>query len=400
MDAAKLPMVYLKPRRAKPFFMRHPWVFSGAIGRIEGSPTKGSVVAVADDRGTFIGKGLFNPDSQIIVRLLTWERDEAVDAAFWRRRIERAVRLRRDVLDLSATQAYRVIFSESDGLSGLIVDKYGDYLVAQFLSAGMTAHREPILDCLTELLQPRGILHHGDDETAEKEAIAMPRGILRGEAPSGPLEVAVDGMRFLVDLAGGQKTGFFLDQRENRLAAAHYLRGRAVLDAFCYTGAFGITAIKAGGATELLAVDRSAPALELAQRNFELNGITNAQAHPAQIADELRTLKKAGRTFGGIILDPPKFSRSAAGMERALRAYRDLNLLAMQLLQDDGILVTCSCSGHVSPEMFLMMLNDAATEAGVTLQILERRGQSADHPVIASCPETGYLKCFIGRVAK
>lgn len=400
MDAAKLPMVYLKPRRAKPFFMRHPWVFSGAIGRIEGSPTKGSVVAVADDRGAFIGKGLFNPDSQIIVRLLTWERDEAVDAAFWRRRIERAVRLRRDVLDLSATQAYRVIFSESDGLSGLIVDKYGDYLVAQFLSAGMTAHREPILDCLTELLQPRGILHHGDDETAEKEAIAMPRGILRGEAPSGPLEVAVDGMRFLVDLAGGQKTGFFLDQRENRLAAARYLRGRAVLDAFCYTGAFGITAIKAGGATELLAVDRSAPALELAQRNFELNGITNAQARPAQIADELRALKKGGRTFGGIILDPPKFSRSAAGMERALRAYRDLNLLAMQLLQDDGILVTCSCSGHVSPEMFLMMLNDAATEAGVTLQILERRGQSADHPVIASCPETGYLKCFIGRVAK
>ncbi len=203
-----------------------------------------------------------------------------------------------------------------------------------------------------------------------------------------------------MDIAGGQKTGFFLDQSENRAAAAARLKGRSVLDAFSYTGAFGITAAVLGGCGPVLALDRSAPALELARRNFELNGVTQFETRPALIADELRELKKSGRKFGAVILDPPKFARSRPGVERALRAYRDLNLLAMQLLEEDGILVTCSCSGHVSADDFLQMVNESAVEAGVTVQVLERRGQAADHPVISSCAETAYLKCFICRVRR
>jgi 23S rRNA (cytosine1962-C5)-methyltransferase len=409
------PVVYLNPRRAKPFFLRHPWVFSGAAARVEGSPEKGAVVTVADARGMFIGRGLYNADSQILVRLLTWDADEAVDDAFWRRRLEAALRLRRDVLRLPALRssaasaggeepeigdAYRLVFSESDGLPGLIVDRYADFLVAQFLAAGMAAHQEKLLDLLMEIAAPKGIYDRSDDESAEKEGIPAARGLRRGEAPQGPVEISVRRTKFMVDIAGGQKTGFFLDQSENRAAAAAYLKGRSVLDAFSYTGAFGITAAVLGGCGPVLALDRSAPALEMARRNFELNGITQFETRPAQIADEFRELKKSGRKFGAVILDPPKFARSRPGVERALRAYRDLNLLAMQLLEEDGILVTCSCSGHVSSDDFLQMINESAVEAGVTVQILERRGQAADHPVISSCAETAYLKCFICRVSR
>jgi 23S rRNA (cytosine1962-C5)-methyltransferase len=395
------PVVYLNPRRAKPFFLRHPWVFSGAAARVEGSPEKGAIVTVADANGKFIGRGIYNADSQILVRLLTWEPDEAVDEAFWRRRLEAALRLRRDVLRLpEIADAYRLVFSESDGLPGLIVDRYADFLAVQFLAAGMAAHQEKLLDLLMEIASPKGIYDRSDDEAAEKEGIPASRGARRGPAPQGPVEICVRRMKFLVDIAGGQKTGFFLDQNENRPAAAAHLKGRSVLDAFSYTGAFGITAAILGGCGPVLALDRSAPALELARRNFELNGVTQFETRPAQIADELRELKKSGRKFGAVILDPPKFARSRPGAERALHAYRDLNLLAMQLLEEDGILVTCSCSGHVSPDDFLQMVNESAVEAGVIAQVLERRGQASDHPVISSCAETAYLKCFICRIRR
>ena len=393
------PTLFIKPRRAKPFFMRHPWVFSGAVGRIEGTPAKGDVIAVADAEGRFIGRGLFNPDSQIIVRLVSWKPEEAVDDALWRARIDAAIRLRRDVLRLpDSTNAYRLIFSESDGLPGLIVDRYADWLVAQFLTAGMAKRADAILDLLMERAAPKGIYCRADEEAGEKESMELRRGIARGQAPEGPVEIASDGLKFLVDLAGGQKTGFFLDQRENRLAAARWVKGRTVLDAFCYTGAFAIAASRLGGAARVTAVDRSEAALALARKNLDLNGVMNVEVRPGQVADELRELRKAGRRFGAVILDPPKFARGGQGVERALRAYRDINLLAMHLLEEDGILVTCSCSGHVGEGDFLMMLNEAASEAGVSAQILERRSQSADHPVIVSCPETLYLKCFILRI--
>jgi 23S rRNA (cytosine1962-C5)-methyltransferase len=393
------PTLFIKPRRAKPFFMRHPWVFSGAVGRVEGQPEKGDVIAVADAEGRFIGRGLFNPDSQIIVRLVSWKQDEAVDDAFWRGRIESALRLRRDVLRLpESTNAYRLIFSESDGLPGLVVDRYADWLVAQFLTAGMAKRADLLLDLLMELAAPKGIYCRADDEAGEKESMELKRGVARGQAPEGPVEITCDGLKFLVDLAGGQKTGFFLDQRENRLAAARWMKGRTLLDAFCYTGAFAVTASKLGGAARVTAIDRSEAALALARKNLDLNGVMNVEVRPGQVADELRELRRAGRRFGAVVLDPPKFARGGQGVERALRAYRDINLMAMHLLEEDGILVTCSCSGHVGEGDFLMMLNEAASEAGVSAQILERRSQSADHPVIVSCPETLYLKCFILRV--
>jgi len=417
MPALSGPVVYLHPRRAKPLFLRHPWVFSGAAARVEGSPAKGDVVAVADANGKFIARGIYNAASQILVRLLTWDPDEAVDEAFWRRRLEAAVRLRHGVLKLpESANAYRVVFSESDGLPGLIVDRYADFLVVQFLAAGMAAQQERLLDLLMEMLAPRGIYDRSDDESAEKEGIPASRGVRRGVAPEGPVEVSIRpfdvaqgghehgrtgrGMKFLVDIAGGQKTGFFLDQSENRVAAAKCLKDRSVLDAFSYTGAFGIAAAVLGASGPVLAVDSSAPALELAKANFQLNGVTRFETRAARVAEELRELKKSGRKFGAVILDPPKFARSRPGVLRALRAYRDLNLLALQLLEDDGILVTCSCSGHVSADEFLLMLNDAAVEAGASVQTLERRGQAADHPVITSCAEAAYLKCFICRVRR
>ncbi len=395
------PVLYLKPRRAKPFFMRHPWVFSGAVGRVEGRPEKGALVAVADADGRFVGRGLYNPDSQIVVRLLQWKQDEAVDDAFWRRRIEAAVRLRRDTLRLpERTNAYRLVFSESDGLPGLIVDRYADWLVVQFLTAGMTQRADLILDLLMEIAAPRGIYCRPDEEAGEKESMEPRRGPARGLAPDGPVEILCDGLRFLVDLAAGQKTGFFLDQRENRLACARWMRGRTVLDAFCYTGAFAVTVARLGEAARVLAVDRSEPALALARRNLELNGVANVELQAAPVADALREYRKAGRRFGAVILDPPKFARGGQGIERALRAYRDINLMAMSLLEDDGILVSCSCSGHVGEGDFLMMLNEAAAETGVSAQLLERRSQAPDHPVIVSCPETLYLKCFICRISR
>jgi len=398
---ADLPRVILRRGRAKPFFLHPPWVFSGAIERVEGQPPKGSVVPVHDAGGRFIARGFYNPDSQIAVRLFLWDEGPISEEALWRERLEAAVRLRHDLLRLpERTNAYRVVYSESDGIPGLIADRYGDVLVVQCLTAGAALRREWFCNALREMLSPRCVVERSDPESAQKEGIPPGRGVLAGEEPDGPVEVSSDGLTFLVDVIRGQKTGFFLDQRDNRLAAARYVSGRSVLDAFCYTGAFGVAAARLGGAQEVLAVDRSEPALDLARRNFERNGVERYETRAAQMATELRRLKKSGRRFGVAVLDPPRFARSRAGVDRALRAYRDINLLAMQLLEPDGVLVTCSCSGYVSPEDFLHTLNSAAVEAGVAFQVLERRSQAPDHPVMASCPETGYLKCFIGRVRR
>jgi 23S rRNA (cytosine1962-C5)-methyltransferase len=394
-----MPAVRLHPRRAKPFFMRHPWVFSGAVQRTEGNPQTGDTVEVTDSDGRFIGYGFFSAASQIAVRLFSWERDADIGDAFWTERLDSAIRLRTDVLRLpELTDAYRLVYSDSDLLPGLIVDRYADWLVCQFQSAGMLRLRDTILDHLSKTLAPKGIYDRSDEETLDKEGIPPSHGPLRGAPPEGPITINSDGLRFVVDITSGQKTGFFLDQRENRLAAAKYMRGCTVLDAFCYTGAFGITALQLGGAAAVTALDSSASSLELARRNCEANDLTAVEYVEGSVATELRRLKQEGKRYGVVVLDPPKFARSRAGVSKALRAYRDANLLAMQLLEQDGILVTCSCSGHVGFDDFAQMLNEAAVEANVTLTILEKRGQASDHPVIASCPETAYLKCFICRV--
>ncbi len=399
MTASPYPVAMLKPRRAKPFFLHHPWVFSGAVERIEGEPAQGDIVTVADTRGRFIGRGFYNPASQIMVRLFSWNENEQIDEGFWHARLRQAIRLRHDTLRLSqTTNAYRLVYSESDGLPGLIVDRYGDYLVVQHLTAGIAARKDMLLDALLEQLRPHGIMERSDAEELQREGIAPARGLVRGEEPEAFVEIECDGLKFLVDLRGGHKTGFYLDQRENRLAIAGLLRGRRVLDAYTYTGAFAIAAARRGGAAEVLAIDRSEPALELARRNAALNGCENVSFQCGKVEVLLRQLKREGASFGAIILDPPKFARTRSGVSKALRAYRDVNLLAMQLLDPEGILITCCCSGRVTEDAFIMMLNDAAVEAGKKLQIIDRRGQSGDHPIIASCPETSYLKCIIGRI--
>jgi len=394
------PCVVVKKGRAKPFFLQHPWVFSGAVERLEGDPAQGAVVRVTDCRGQFIALGFFNPSSQIRVRLFHWREEQAITPEFWKARVERALRLRTDTLRLPETaNAFRLIYSEADGLPGLIVDRYGDYLVVQWLTAGMAAQREPVLDALEASLHPRGILERPDDEMMDMEGVALPRGTARGVAPDGPVEVQCDGLRFLADLLHGQKTGAFLDQRENRAAVARYARGRAVLDVFTYTGGFALAAAR-GGAVSALGVDRSAPALEIARRNAELNGATNVTFETGQAAPTLRALREAGRRFGMVILDPPKFAHSRQGLDRALRAYREINLLGLQLLDPEGILVTCSCSGLVAADAFLGVVNEAAVETDRRVQLLERRGAAADHPVSTAFPEGDYLKCLIARVTE
>jgi 23S rRNA (cytosine1962-C5)-methyltransferase len=400
VTAPREAVVVLKPRRAKPFFLRHPWVFSGSVAELRGEATKGGIAAVRDASGRFVGRGFYNPDSQIRVRLFTWDEARAIDADFWRARLRAAVRLRTEVLRLpEVTDAYRLVFSEGDLLPGLIVDRYADVLVVQVLSAGVAARRELFLDLLMDATKPRGILERSEGDALAEEKLAPARGLVRGEAPEGPITIASDGLRFRVDPLHGQKTGFYLDQRENRLAAAPLMRGRRVLDAFTCTGGFAIAAEKLGGAAEVLAVDRSAASLEMARRNAALNGCERIAFRRAKVAEALRELKASGRRFDAIVLDPPKFARSRPGVPRALRAYRDINLLALQLLEADGVLVTCSCSGHVTPEAFADTLNAAAVEAGRRVQLLARRGQSADHPVAASCRESAYLKCLLCRVA-
>ncbi len=394
-----MPAVHLKRGRAKPFFFGHPWVFSGSVAHVEGAPADGDVVKVLDDRGQFIAHGFYNRRSQIRVRLLTWDLDEPVDDAFFERRIRPAVALREDVLRLpEQTDAYRLIHSEGDGLPGLIVDRYAGWLVVQMLSIGMAKRRDMLVDVLGRCCPGMSIFERSDTTVADKEGIEPRVGRLAGDEPPERVPVTIHGVRLDVDLRRGQKTGLFLDHRENWRAILRYSPGRRVLDGFCYTGAFAIFAKAQGGASQVIGIDQSEDALALARHNAELNAASDIQFVQGNIFGELRRLRAEEQSFGLIVLDPPKFARSHTDVEKALRGYKDINLIAMQLLEPGGILVTCSCSQHVSLPTFDGMLNAAAIDIGRDVQVLETRGQAADHPVTVACPESRYLKCHICRV--
>jgi 23S rRNA (cytosine1962-C5)-methyltransferase len=391
--------LYLKRGRAKPFYFGHPWVFSGSVARVDGGPADGEVVEVLDHRGNFVARGFYNSRSQIRARLVTWDPDEAIDLAFFERRLRLAISLREDVLRLPAhTDAYRVVYSEADGLPGLIVDRYADWLVVQMLSIGMARRKDALVEALARACPGKGIFERSDTDVHEKEGIDPHVGPLAGAEPPQLVGVTMHGVRLEADLRGGQKTGLFLDHRDNYRAILPYTRGRRVLDCFCYTGAFAIFAMARGHATEALAIELSEAALLLARRNAELNGAHGIAFCQGNVFGELRRLRGEGESFGLILLDPPKFARSAADVPKALRGYRDINLVAMQCLEPGGILVSCSCSQHVDEPTFEAMLNDAANDVGREVQALERRGQAADHPVAAACPESRYLKCLICRV--
>lgn len=392
-----VPKVVLKPKRAQPFFGRHPWVFAGAIEKVEGGPRDGDEVEVVSGGGNFVARGLYNAQSKITVRLLSWDEGVPLDRAFFRGRLDRAIHLRHHVLNLAGPdKGYRVVFSESDILSGMVVDRYGDWLAVQFTSLGLARRRDELADLLQELLNPKGIYLRTEKGIGKLEGIAQHDGPLRGETPPPDLTIEENGLRFLVNLAEGQKTGYYLDQRDNRAAVARLCPGKRVLDAFCYTGGFGLYAAKAG-ASEVLGVDASEAALELARRNVVANGLGNVEFAAADVFKHLTDLAAAGRKFDVLVLDPPKFARNRAAVPDALKGYRRLHQLAMKLLDKDGVLVSCCCTGLIALSELEDLIAQVAVEAKRDLQLLARRGPSPDHPVAVTCRESGYLKCVVSR---
>jgi len=388
----------LKPRKARPFYGRHPWVLESAVARIEGTPEDGDVVDLLTDAGKFVARGIYNSRSRIRVRLYTWDNTEALNEQFWRTRIKTALDLRQKMGLNAVDGAARLVFSEADRLSGLIVDRYGEWLSVQVTSLGLVRRLDMITKLLVEQARPRGIFIRTEKGVASAEGIELRDGLHWGEAPTGPVFIVENELSYGVDLAEGQKTGFYIDQRDNRLAAARYFRHRRVLDMFCYSGGFGLNAARHGGAREVLAYDSSQKAVALARANAELNGVTNMRVEASDCFKALEALAQAGERFGAVVIDPPKFARSRGSLDEALRAYHKLNRMAIDVLEPGGILVTCSCSGHVSREDFLFMLLGVAEQSRREIQVLETRGAAADHPLSITCLEGEYLKCFICRV--
>jgi 23S rRNA (cytosine1962-C5)-methyltransferase len=363
---------------------------------VEGDPADGDAVAVVSADGSFVAQGLYNSRSQIRVRLYRWE-DAPLDEAFFLGRLDRAIELRRalGLLD-GAYTACRLVFSEGDGLSGLVVDRYQDWLVVQLTSLALAPRAPSLLDALEQRLRSRGIYLRTEKGILEEEGLELSDGLLRGEQPDGLLAIEEEATRYLVDLRVGQKTGFFLDQRDNRRHVARFGAGRRVADVFCYSGGFSIPLLQAG-ATSVVAVDKSAPALALARENLRANGLDTARAELVQ-ADAFSWLEasvQAAETSDLIVLDPPRFARSSRGIAQALRGYTRLNELAVRCLVPGGLLVSCSCTGRVSREAFVTVLASVEASTGRKIRILESHGQAADHPVSPTCPETEYLKCLI-----
>ena len=406
---ANMPVAVLHNRRAQPFFGRHPWVFAGAIQAfrdgngnplIEEDIEPGTAVTLVTSDGRFIATGLHNQHSRIRVRLYSWQQNESLDGRFWIQRVQLAVHARQTQFDLNRQDtACRLVFSESDQLSGLTVDWYGGYLLVQFTSRALYQHRQHIIEGLRSCTHAKGIWLRTEKGMREAEGLEVADGLLSGEEPPRPLFIDEHGVRYGVDVQQGQKTGCFLDQRDNRLAASRYVSGAKVLDAFCFSGGFGITAARLGGAISVLGIDSSESAIALASANAELNGVAErCKWQKSDVKAAIAELAALGEVFDVIILDPPRMARTRGGLDRAINGYLRLNLAALQILKAGGILVTCSCSGLVSREDFREMLGEVSRQSGRHLQILESHGQPADHPVSATCPETEYLKVCICRV--
>jgi 23S rRNA (cytosine1962-C5)-methyltransferase len=463
-SATAQPCIILKAGREKSLLRRHPWIFSGAVERVDGAPVSGDTLPVRDVAGEFLAWAAYNPDSQITARVWSWREQENIDAGFFRGRIANALAARNALLpspaggitsDLAGVVSQpsrmasssirgaggegkeavqntgmRLIHAESDGLPGLIVDRYGDVLVMQIGSAGAERWRDTIADILQELCKPACIYERSDSDSRGLEGLELRNGVLCGTLPD-TVEVIENGLRFNVDVAAGQKTGFYLDQRDNRALTETLARDKDVLNCFCYTGGFSLYALR-GGAKSVLSVDASGDALRIAAENLTRNGLDAAaltrcceasgagEAAPhsllheeltpisknagraewleADVFQALRTLRDQGRKFDLIILDPPKFAPTAAFAEKAARGYKDINLLGFKLLRPGGLLATYSCSGGISEDLFQKIIAGAALDAGVDAQIVHHLHASADHPVLLSFPEGAYLKGLVLRV--
>jgi 23S rRNA (cytosine1962-C5)-methyltransferase len=383
----------LKKGREKSLKRRHPWIFSGAVEKVNGKPGIGDAVEVLDATGKFVARAAYSPKSQIRARVWTFDPSEQVDAGFFRSRIQAAFAVREALPAAKHANAMRLVHGESDALPGLVVDRYADVLVAQFLAAGVERWRDPILDLLRELSACEAIFERSDAEVRKLEGLAPRVGFARGNRNAARCPIIEYGLNFRVDVEQGQKTGFFLDQRENRQRVRSLAAGREVLDGFCYTGGFSIAAL-AGGAKRVTAIESSAAALEVARENLAANPLDASRVdfQRGDVFEKLRKLRDQNAKFDLVVLDPPKFAPTAAQVKKAARAYKDINLWALKLLAPGGLLATFSCSGGVSPELFQSVVAGAALDAGVDAKIIERFTAAADHPVALPFPEAEYLK--------
>ncbi|MDP5291785.1 class I SAM-dependent methyltransferase [Oceanimonas sp. CHS3-5] len=385
--------------REKSLLRRHPWVFSRAVDRVQGQPNAGDTVDILSHKGQWLGRGFYSPQSQIRARVWTFDRNEHIDEAFFLRRLERAKAGREDLIHEQGLTGYRLCAAESDGLPGVTIDVYANVVVCQLLSTGAERWRKAIVAALTSLYPGACIYERSDVAVRKKEGLKERKGLLAGTLPTEPVVIEENnGVRILIDVETGHKTGFYLDQRDNRRIAGRYCQGKRVLNCFSYTGTFGVYALK-GGASEVVNADVSESALALAKQNAELNqlDLSRARFEQADVFKLLREYREQGESFDVIVLDPPKFAESKAQLNGACRGYKDINMLAFQLLNPGGVLLTFSCSGLMTSDLFQKIVADAALDAGRDAQILERLNQAADHPIGTAYPEGHYLKGLVVR---
>ncbi|HIS00163.1 MAG TPA: class I SAM-dependent rRNA methyltransferase [Candidatus Excrementavichristensenella intestinipullorum] len=383
---------YLKRTRDSRVRSGHPWIFRSDIERVEGAFTPGDVAEVRSANGTFLGRAFYNPNSQISLRMLT-QHDESIDGDFFLKRVQEAWAYRKLLCD---TQSCRAVYAESDFLPALIVDKFSGVLVMQCLCLGMEKWKHTLTDILVQVIQPQGIYERDDVPVRRLEGMEQVTGLLYGQVPDR-VEMRENGILFSVDVREGQKTGFFLDQKENRAAIAPFCPGARVLDCFCHNGSFSLHAAKYG-AQSVLGVDISQEALDVAQGNAQANGFGQVRFEAHNCFDHLRALTEAKEQFDLVILDPPAFTKTRSAVESALRGYKEINLRGLRLVKPGGFLVTCSCSQHVHSDMFIDMFNQAARDARRKVRMVEFRTQGHDHPILPAAPETQYLKCIIAQV--
>jgi 23S rRNA (cytosine1962-C5)-methyltransferase len=391
-----LNKLILKAGRERSLKRRHPWVFSGAVAKVQGNPGPGETIGLWSATGEFLAVAAYSPQSQIVARIWDWK-ERAIDRAFFNENIKRAVEQRRTLLQGTDTDAVRLVHGESDGLPGVVADRYGDTVVLQLSSAGADRWRAEIADALLDASGAGRIWERSDADVRQLEGLAPVTAALRGAREPTRLVVTENGLQFGIDLEHGHKTGFYLDQRDNRRRVRELAQGCDVLDAFCYSGGFALNAL-AGGAKSVTAVDSSADALALARGNAELNQLAQPEWLEGDVFQLLRRFRDQARSFDLIVLDPPKFAPTAAHAEKAARAYKDINLLAFKLLRPGGLLATFSCSGGVPADLFQKIIAGSALDAGVQAQIIERLGPGADHPIALNFPEGDYLKGLICRV--
>jgi 23S rRNA (cytosine1962-C5)-methyltransferase len=391
--------LFLAKGREKSLLRRHPWIFSGAVHRVEGKARSGETIDILDSQGQWLARGAYSPESQIRARVWTFQHDEVIDIAFFIHRLQQAQSWRDWVAKRDGLDSYRLIAGESDGLPGITIDRFQNFLVLQLLSAGAEYQRATLISALQHCYPECAIYDRSDVAVRKKEGLPLAQGPVLGDLPPALLPITEHGMKLLVDIQQGHKTGFYLDQRDSRLAARHYAAGRRVLNCFSYTGAFAVATLM-GGCKQVISVDTSQAALDIAKQNLDLNQLDLGKAEFVRddVFQLLRSYRTQGEKFDLIIMDPPKFVENKNQLASACRGYKDINMLALQLLNPGGILLSFSCSGLMPTDLFQKILADAAVDAGRDVQFIEQFRQAADHPVIATYPEGLYLKGFACRV--